>query len=211
LKVPTDACVPRGISRRTATGSVEQPPRREGILIMNALSILESSNFDLQGERPVSHHGDGNSGFSLIEVVIALLIMMVVLLGVFAVINYSITYNAANKSRSQALAVLQQEVEAIRSAKFNANNVDAVLTGGVKAEKTVVAQDGLTFLVNTRVDNDPGTTGLQDETHQCLTPQGDPVDCALKEIEIVVTLAAPSPGWQAAVPSRVVMRRVRGN
>jgi len=155
--------------------------------------------------------GRSQAGFSLIEVVIALLIIMIVLLGVFTVINYSITYNAANKARSQALAVLQEEVEALRSAKFNASNIDPILEGGVKPEKSVDGADGLSFLVNITVDNDPNVEGTQDETYQCLSPQGDPVDCALKEITVDAQLAAPSPGWQVAVPTRVVMQRVRGN
>ena len=154
---------------------------------------------------------NGQSGFSLIEVVIALLIMMVVLLGVFAVINYSITYNAANKARSQALAIMQQEVEALRSAKFNANNIDPILEGGVKAEKAVDGVDGLSFVVNIKVDNDPNVEGTQDETYQCLSPQGAEIACTLKEITVDAKLAAPSHGWQVAVPARVVMQRVRGN
>jgi Tfp pilus assembly protein PilV len=175
---------------------------------MNTLSKSESPGV---AEKPPVQARASHLGFSLIEVVIALLIMMIVLLGVFAAINYSITYNAGNKSRSQALAVLQQEVEAIRSAKFNATNTDAILTGGVKPEKTITAENGMTFVVNTSVDNDPSAAGNQDEAYQCLTPQGNPVDCTLKEITIVVQLAAPSPGWQAAVPARIVMQRVRGN
>lgn len=184
---------------------------------MNVLLISALSKFASRDERPACRQPIEaaeqrcQSGFSLIEVVIALLIMMIVLLGVFAVINYSITYNAANKSRSQALALLQQEVEALRSAKFNANNVDAALTGGIKAEKSIIAANGFAFLVNIKVDNEPGVTGIQDETYQCLTPQGAPVDCTLKEITVEVKLAAPSPGWQVAVPATVVMRRVRGN
>ena len=152
-----------------------------------------------------------HSGFSLVEVVIALLIIMIVLLGVFTVINYSITYNAANKARSQALAILQQEVEALRSAKFNATNIDDILEGGVKPEKSVAGADGLSFLVNITVDNEPNVEGTQDETYQCLSPQGGPIDCALKEITVDAKLAAPSPGWQVSVPTRVVMQRVRGN
>lgn len=184
---------------------------------MNALSLQKSSNFAHQSRiapcRPFVEQQvrSAQSGFSLIEVVIALLIMMIVLLGVFAAINYSITYNAANKSRSQALAVLQEEVEELRSAKFNANNLDEILKGGFKPEKTVTAENGLAFLVNTKIDNEPKVAGVQDETYQCLSPQGDPINCTLKEITVEVKLAAPSPGWQAAVPATVVMRRVRGN
>src|SRR5438067_13579696 len=61
---------------------------------------------------------DCEAGFSLIEVVCALVIILIALLGVVFAFTYAITYNAGNSSRSQCLAVLQQEVEQIRAAQF---------------------------------------------------------------------------------------------
>ncbi|MEP7211483.1 MAG: prepilin-type N-terminal cleavage/methylation domain-containing protein [Acidobacteriota bacterium] len=154
----------------------------------------------------------GHAGFTLVEVTIALLIIMVAFLGVFATFTYAIQYNAGNKSRSQALSVLQQEVETMRAAKFTSTGTpDAVLLGGQHAMRTVTAVNGRVFTVQTNVDNDPSVTGVQDESYVCLTPQGAATTCAIKEIEIVVALAAPSQGWQTSVPARVLMRRVRGN
>src|SRR5215213_8520026 len=68
---------------------------------------------------PAGSSVDKVKGFTLIEVVIALIIIMIALLGVFSVFTYAITYNAGNKARAQALAILQQEVERYRAAKFN--------------------------------------------------------------------------------------------
>ena len=64
-------------------------------------------------------------GFSLIEAIIAMVILMIVLLGMFFTFAYAINYNLGNKSRSQALALLQQEVENLRSAKFTPGTTDA--------------------------------------------------------------------------------------
>ena len=172
----------------------------------------------------------GSAGFSLIEVVIALVILMIALLGVAAVFGYTIVYNAGNKSRAQALTVLQQEVERYRAAKFNAGSPPdnftpgdpddgrRDITGGIKPQRTVTAENGYIFLVDVMVDDDPfapnGTPAVPqeaDEGYECTTPQGDVVDCTIKEITIQVTLAAPSPGWQVAVPATIVLRRVRGN
>ena len=175
---------------------------------------------------------DKSSGFTLIEVVIALLIIMISVLGVFSVFAYAITYNAGNKARAQALAILQQEVERYRAAKFNGipetdnftpgdpDDGRRDITGGRKADRVVTASSGLSFTVRVSVDNAPYVANAadppnldipQDETYQCLSPQGDPVDCTLKEITIEVKLAAPNPGWQTAIPVRTVLRRVRGN
>lgn len=180
---------------------------------------------DLENARKLKK---GSAGFSLIEVVIALVILMIALLGVAAVFGYTIVYNAGNKSRAQALTVLQEEVERYRAAKFNAGSAPdnytpgdpddgrRDITGGIKGQRTVTADNGYVFLVDVTVDDDPfaaNTTGPQeeDEGYECTTPQGDVVDCTIKEITISVTLAAPSPGWQVAVPATVVLRRVRGN
>ena len=152
-----------------------------------------------------------DAGFSLVEVVIALLLILIGLLGVAAVFTFVITQNAGNKSRAQALAVMQQEAELIRSAKFNSTTTDTVLLGGTQAQRLVTTETGNAFLVDVSVDNDPSVAGIQNEAYQCLSPQNDVIPCALKEISIRVSFAAPTPGWQTAVPAAIFVRRVRGN
>ena len=177
-------------------------------------------------------HDQKSRGFSLIEVVVALLIIMIALLGVFSVFTYAITYNAGNKARADALTILQQEIERYRAAKFNGtpetddftpgdpDDGRRDITGGRKALRTVAAPNGITFTVAVSVDNDPFVANTPDapnldipqgEDHVCQSPQGEDVDCTLKEITIEVRLSAPNPGWQTAVPVRAVFRRVRGN
>lgn len=140
------------------------------------------------------------AGFTLIEAIIAMVILMVALLGVFHVYTYATLYNAGNASRSQALAILQQEVEFLRSKKFSPSAVDTELSGGVKPDKFVNAPNGGTFRVQTSVDDKPFVDGVN-------------VDAAseLKEITVTVTLGPPSAGWQLAAPATVVLRRTRGN
>lgn len=163
----------------------------------------------------------------MIEVVISLVVIMIALLGVFSALTYAITYNAGNKSRSQTLAVMQQEVERYRAAKFNTSTTDSYaspadpqpcrtdglrdLRGRPASTCRVTSIDNSQFEVTSSVDNAPMITGVQDETYVCLSPQGANVACAIKEITIEVKLAAPSPGWQTAIPVRTVLRRVQGN
>jgi prepilin-type N-terminal cleavage/methylation domain-containing protein len=168
-------------------------------------------------------------GFTLIEVVISMVILLVVVLGAFSMLALSITYNAGNKSRSQATAVLQQEVERYRSAKFNATSTDSSenpttpglclitgmrdLRGREKSACLVIANDGSgrTFSVSSSVDNDPSVHGIQVESYVCQSPQGAAIPCTMKEITVEVQLAEPNPGWQISVPVRAIVRRVRGN
>lgn len=147
---------------------------------------------------------NGQDGFSLVEVIIALVVFLIVMLGLVVVFTYAVNYNSGNNARSQALAVMQQEVELLRSAKFvpSIGKTDAVLLGGEKTSRppTFAPANGGTYLVQITVDDDPFTPGVQvDDTK------------TLKEITVTVTLASPTPGWQTAVPAKAVLRRTRAN
>jgi prepilin-type N-terminal cleavage/methylation domain-containing protein len=146
----------------------------------------------------------GEAGFSLIEVAVAMVVILVALLGVFFSITYAITFNAGNNSRAQAVAVLQREVERLRSAKYTPGFTDVALYGGTTTQTTVV--NGLTFSVTTVTDNDPTTPSvIEDETAIASAAT------SFKEIKITARLANPSPGWQTAIPATVVLRRVKSN
>ena len=143
---------------------------------------------------------NGESGFSLVEAVIALVVFLILVLGIFAVLVYAVNYNMANNTRSKALAVLQQESENLRSAKFSSTTIDTGLLGGVKTPKTVITDQGERFLVEVTVDDDPFSDGVQVDNGR-----------TLKEIDLTVTPLNPTPGWQTAVPATLVIRRVRAN
>lgn len=65
----------------------------------------------------------GEEGFTLMETVIAMIVMMVVGLGSSALFLFAVTNNSAAGARAQALAVAQQEMERLRSVAWD----DAVL------------------------------------------------------------------------------------
>ena len=138
-------------------------------------------------------------GFSLVEVIIALVILLVALLGVFYTFTYAVGYNSGNTQRSQSLQILQQEVETMRAAKYSPYLVDYVLVGGEKSPKVVTTTDGNIYLVEVTVDDDPFTSGIQVDNSK-----------TLKEITITVTSENITSLWQTAIPTKVVFRRTRG-
>ena len=166
-------------------------------------------------------------GFTLIEMVIALVILLIAVLGVFGAVTWATKYNRGNSQRSQALAVMQREVELLRSAKFTPAVVSNVttptptcatpdngnrdITGGNKAAQVRCGIDGTMYIVNTTVDDDPSVLGTQ------VYPGPSPVPL-LKEITIQVTPVSPEGQtkagqntWVLGNPIRVVFRRVRAN
>lgn len=155
------------------------------------------------GRLKISGKRNIEAGFSLVEVVCALVVLLIALLGVFVTFTYSINYNAGNSSRSQALAVLQQEIEQIRSKKFTPDYTDPDLYGGVKADKPYTALNGNKFTIAVKIDNDPLTANVID-ANESVRP-------TLKQITVTVTLSNPTPGWQTSVPATVILQRVRGN
>ena len=61
----------------------------------------------------------GERGFTLIETVIAMIVMMTVGLGAASLFLYSITNNSAAGARAQSLAIAQQQLEQLRSVDWD--------------------------------------------------------------------------------------------
>lgn len=140
------------------------------------------------------------AGFSLVEVMIAMVVLLVGLLGVSLTYTSAVRYNAGNNLRLQSLAILQQRSEQIRSAKFTPREVDPLLAGGLKDLETITTADGNTFQVQTVVDDDPFTPDVQTDTSK-----------TIKEITITVSSTNQAQQWVTATPATVTLRRVRGN
>ncbi len=167
-------------------------------------------------QRIVSSKRKTEAGSSLVEVIIALLILTIAVLGVLGVFAYATQLNTGNSNRSQALSVLQKEVELLRSAKFTpavvSNSTTATptcataddggrdVTGGIKATQRRCGADGTVYFVETTIDDDPFAAGTQ--VNAALT---------MKEITLTVTPIGANGTWITAYRTRAVFRRVRAN
>ncbi|HKO97891.1 MAG TPA: prepilin-type N-terminal cleavage/methylation domain-containing protein [Pyrinomonadaceae bacterium] len=99
------------------------------------------------------------AGFTLIEAVIALLLMMIVALGSASLFSFSIYNNSGGSDRATSLAIAQEALEVLRSAQFNATTTDASLNGGTTVQAAVV-RDGRTFRVTRTIDDLPSTAAV---------------------------------------------------
>lgn len=174
------------------------PVTNFGLMNKMHLDRLSSTTRDLSAR--AAERSD-QRGFTLIETAVALVIILVALLGVVFTFTYAINYNSGNNARAASLAVLQQQVELVRAAKFTPTITDPLVQGGTKADQDIATPNGMHFTVSITVDNDPFTPDIQDES----TPT------TLKEITITSRLSSPTPGWQFNIPTTVVLRRTRSN
>lgn len=100
------------------------------------------------------------SGFTLLEAVIGLLLMMIVALGSASLFSFSVYNNSGGSERATSLAIAQQALERLRSASFNSTTTAAGLAGGPNTQ-TGVIRDFRTYTVTVTVDDDPSTWAVE--------------------------------------------------
>jgi Tfp pilus assembly protein PilV len=133
-------------------------------------------------------------GFTLIEVCIALIVMMVVALASAGLFLHSVRNNSGARSRTVALAVAQQQMEQLRNASFN--NLEATVTANGGANK-VVTSDGLSFGVTTSFTYTPAApaTPLIKRVTLTVTPRNDAtIKWANSPVTLVVNRVTPKTG-----------------
>lgn len=121
-------------------------------------------------------------GFTLLETVSALLVMMIGGLGICAVFAYAIKNNTGSRDRAAALAVAQQEMEHYRNLIFT----DPGLTATAATTKTVTSA-GRTYTVRTTITN---TTASMKTIVIQVTPLLSSDPWALGTVEISVRRSA---------------------
>ncbi|MDI1243097.1 MAG: type II secretion system protein [bacterium] len=146
-------------------------------------------------------------GFTVIEVIVAGLILIVLSVGIMTAFSTVTNLNRINNVRSQALTVLQREVEAFRSFRFVPGTTDSRLFAGTYPNyKTgVTSADGIPFNISVVVDNDPNNSvgGNLDSITD--------TNCKFKQITITAVLQNPQGGVLSNLQTQVVIQRVRAN
>ena len=97
------------------------------------------------------------AGFTILETVIALCIMLVVGFGAISLFLFSTNYNAGASDRARALAVAQETMEELRAKPFTDASLAAGTTTTTVTRGSNAEADRRTFTVVKVVEND-GTT-----------------------------------------------------
>ena len=114
------------------------------------MSTLTFSTTRLRSQRFACQSADA-TGFTLLETVIAMLLMTIVGLGIASVFFYAASNTANAADREMAMAVAQQRIEQLRNVAFTDATLTATPTAGVTT--TVTRAGRLHLIVTTIADS----------------------------------------------------------
>ncbi len=143
---------------------------------------------------PCSTCRRGAAGFTLLETMIALVVMMIAALGAASVFSYSINYNSGGSDRLVALAIAQEQLERIRSGQFNSTTTDTILNGGTLVQDGLV-RNGKRYVLTTTIDDDPTTLATTEII----------ATTSLKRITVAVAPENVSQGWSLNAGARITL------
>jgi Tfp pilus assembly protein PilV len=112
-------------------------------------------------DQKLARRGSSEKGFSILETVIALVIMMVIGFGAISLFLFSISYNAGASDRAHAHALAQQRIETLRSASYASLTAATATanTGPVSVGSALAGDsDRRTFNVTTTIADVAGAT-----------------------------------------------------
>ena len=124
-------------------------------------------------------------GFTLLEVTVASLVMMVVALASCSLFVFSLQNNVGGNERALAMAVAQQQLEQIRSVNYD----DTTLNTGTQT--TTIKTGGRDYTVERTVADEANSDGTAKQ---------------LKRITIRVTPQAGGPNWTRTPVVLVTLR-----
>ena len=148
-----------------------------------------------------------SSGFTLPEVLVAATIMIIIAVGVLSVFSYVVRINRGENLRSQALSIMQKDIEHYRSLKYVpvASGLTSVELNAHAATMigTDTSADGQSFELWVKIEN-IASDGTRSYTNEDTTN--------LKEITIEARPATPQTDvWLQNLRTNVTFQRVRSN
>ena len=128
----------------------------------------------MKAPRPKNQTPNSESGFSLLETAIALVVMMVGALACSSLFVFSLQNNVGGGERALAMAVAQQQLEELRSVTYE----DTTLTAGTTTSTVRSGERNYTVQRTVANETNPDNSAKQ-----------------LKRITITVTPQTAGPDW----------------
>ena len=145
--------------------------------------------------------GNERAGFTLVEVLMAAVIMIILAVGLLTVTSQAVKLNRGNNIRVQAQSALQAEAEYYRSLKFIPVGSDPAMNANIYTRPNRLTADNSNFAISVQIINKDLVNGSvsNDST------------ATLKEITITATPAVAQISWLANLNTTLTIQRVRAN
>jgi Tfp pilus assembly protein PilV len=148
----------------------------------------------MNNENPLRKARAAQSGFTLLEAAIALVILMVIGLGVASLFTYSISADSKADDRELAMAIAQKRMEWLRTIPFTTQTRSLAYSypdGGLAATATAgvsetVTNAGRSYTINTTIS----------DLNFVPAGQPDAGACTLKRIQVSVTPAVATTNFE---------------
>lgn len=160
-------------------------------------------------QNPLRRTAGSQSGFTLLEAAIALVILMVIGLGIASLFTYSISANSKADDRELAMAIAQKRMEWLRTIAFTTQTRSVAYSypdGGLAATATAgvsetVTNAGRSYTVNTTISD------------LNFVPAGQPDEgaCTLKRIQVSVTPATATTNFETVTVYTLRSTQVTGS
>jgi type II secretory pathway pseudopilin PulG len=145
--------------------------------------------------------GNERTGFTLIEVMVAAMLMIILAVGLLSVTSHVVKLNRGNNIRIQAQSALQAEAEYYRSLRFVPVGSDTAVNAGTYTRPNRVTADNSNFAISVVIINKNLVNGST----------SNDATATLKEITIAATPAVAQTGWLANLNTNMTIQRVRAN
>jgi len=150
--------------------------------------------------------GNDEKGFSLVEVIIASMVMVVLCVAALSAFSYASSVNRGNNLRSQSLSALQEEIELYRGFQFKRTGTAQALNAGtydrgIRESGDSGDQKKTNFRISVTIKNLPNPPSTAVPTDANVT---------VKEIAVSATLVGDESKWFGGSTS-ITMLRVRAN
>jgi len=145
--------------------------------------------------------GNDRAGFTLVEVLVAGMLMIILAVGLLSVSSHAVMLNRGNNIRIQAQSALQAEAEYYRSLKFVPVGSDPAMNANTYTRPNRITADNSNFAISVVIINKNLVNGsaANDST------------ATLKEISITATSVPAQTGWLANLNTNLTIQRVRAN
>lgn len=145
--------------------------------------------------------GNDRCGFTLVEVLVAGVLMIILAIGVLTIASTAVKLNRGNNIRIQAQSALQAEAEYYRSLKFVPVGSDTAMNANTYTRPNRVTVDNSNFAISVQIINKNLVNGSVSNDS----------NVTLKEITISATPVVTQTSWLANLNTNLTIQRVRAN